>query len=74
MALAIDRSPRKAYLMSPVSWKVIHDYVVHTQIPYCTQERFIYTLNSCDIDHWLVSCDLVMSRMQRLINVPAYSM
>ena len=40
--LTIDGPPRNVYLASPVSWKVLRDYVVYTQIPYCEQEMLFY--------------------------------
>jgi len=42
MALTIDGPPSKLFLVSPVSWRVLRDYIVYTQIPYCEQEMSFY--------------------------------
>lgn len=42
MTISTYGPPRKTYLLSPVSWKVVCKFVLHTQIPYCEQEMLFY--------------------------------
>jgi len=48
MALTIDGPPSRLYLVSPVSWKVLRDYIVYTQISYCEQEMLFYDQHQCN--------------------------
>lgn len=41
VTISFDGPPRIDYL-SPVPWKVVCQFVVHTQIPYCEQEMLFY--------------------------------
>lgn len=42
MTISADGPPNRDYLLSPVSWKVVSEFVIHTQIPYCEQEILFY--------------------------------
>ena len=40
--ICVDGPYTKVYGLYPTSWKVIRDYVISTQIPYCEQEMSFY--------------------------------
>ena len=40
--MSVDGPHAKVYGLFPPSWKVIRDYVISTQIPYCKQEMSFY--------------------------------
>lgn len=40
--ISADGPPRKDYLLSPMPWKTLCEFAIHTQIPYCKQEMSFY--------------------------------
>ena len=42
MTISVDGPPAKDYALTPVSWKVLRDYVIYTQTSYCEQEMLFY--------------------------------
>ena len=40
--VSADGPPRRQFLLSPIPWKVIREFVIHTQISYCKEEMLFY--------------------------------
>ena len=40
--VSAEGPPRRKDYLSPVSWKLLSKFVIHTQIPYCEQEMLFY--------------------------------
>lgn len=65
--ISADGPPRKEYLLSPVSWKVLREFVVHTQIPYYEQEMLFY--DQPDDERLAIPFSMFVNKLNKTLQV-----